>query len=101
MRGVWWGATSSITTTVRLNSAIGYVTPKEMLAGRQQENAERDRKLQEARKQRQIRRRAGCVKNEERHSGLYLTEEVVNAIFGRRAPAGGLWLWSKFELVGE
>ena len=43
---------------VRLNSAIGYITPKDMLAGRQQEiYAKRDRKLEEARKQRQIRRR--------------------------------------------
>jgi len=42
---------------VRLNSAIGYITPMDMLAGRQQEiHAERDRKLEEARKQRQIRR---------------------------------------------
>ena len=42
---------------VRLNSAVGYITPKDMLAGRQQEiHAERDRKLAEARKQRQIRR---------------------------------------------
>src|SRR5262249_5782392 len=42
---------------VRLNSAIGYITPQDMLAGRQQEiHAERDRKLEEARKQRQIRR---------------------------------------------
>ena len=42
---------------VRLNGAIGYITPKDMLAGRQQEiHAERDRKLEEARKQRQIRR---------------------------------------------
>jgi putative transposase len=42
---------------VRLNSAIGYITPKDMLAGRQPEiHAERDRKLEEARKQRQIRR---------------------------------------------
>jgi hypothetical protein len=41
-----------------LNSAIGYITPKDMLAGRQQEiHGERDRKLDEARKQRQIRRR--------------------------------------------
>ena len=41
---------------VRLNSAIGYITPKDMLACRQQEiNAERDRKLEDARKQRQIR----------------------------------------------
>jgi hypothetical protein len=42
---------------VRLNSATGYITPKDMLAGRQQEiRAERDRKLEAARKQRQIRR---------------------------------------------
>jgi transposase InsO family protein len=42
---------------VRLNSAIGYMTPKDMLAGRQREiHAERDRKLEEARRQRQIRR---------------------------------------------
>ena len=42
---------------VRLNSAIGYITPKDMLAGRQKEiHAERDRKLAEARQQRQSRR---------------------------------------------
>ena len=42
---------------VRLNSAIGYIAPKDMLAGRQQEiHAERDRKLVEARRQRQTRR---------------------------------------------
>ncbi|SPE30657.1 hypothetical protein SBA6_130017 [Candidatus Sulfopaludibacter sp. SbA6] len=39
---------------VRLNSAVGYVTPKDMLAGREQEiHAQRDRKLEAARKQRQ------------------------------------------------
>jgi transposase InsO family protein len=43
---------------VRLNSATGYITPKDIVAGRQQQiHTERDRKLQEARKQRQIRRR--------------------------------------------
>ena len=42
---------------VRLNSAIGYITPTDMLAGRQAEiHAQRDRKLEEARKQRQVRR---------------------------------------------
>jgi len=42
---------------VRLNSATGYITPKDMLTGRQHELlAERDRKLGAARKQRQIRR---------------------------------------------
>ena len=39
------------------NSAIGYITPTDMLAGRQAEiHAQRDRKLEEARKQRQVRR---------------------------------------------
>ena len=42
---------------VRLNSATGYITPKDMLASRQQEiHAERDRKLEAAPKQRQTRR---------------------------------------------
>ena len=42
---------------VRLNSAVGYITPKDMLAWRQQEiHSERDRKLEASRKQRQIRR---------------------------------------------
>jgi transposase InsO family protein len=42
---------------VRLNSAIGYITPKDMLAGRQPEiHAERDRRLEEVRKQRKIHR---------------------------------------------
>ncbi len=43
--------------TVRLHSAIGYVTPQDMLAGRQAEiHAARDRKLEEARRERQLRR---------------------------------------------
>ncbi len=43
--------------TGRLHSAIGYVTPNDMLAGRQKEiHAERDRKLEEARRKRQTRR---------------------------------------------
>ena len=46
----------------RLHSAIGYVTPKDMLAGRQQEiHSERDRKLEQARQQRRLRRRRGGV----------------------------------------
>src|SRR5205085_9544908 len=44
---------------VRLHSAIGYVTPADMLAGRRAEiHAARDRKLEEARAQRQLRRLA-------------------------------------------
>ena len=43
--------------TVRLHSAIGFVTPQDMLAGRQAEiHAARDRKLEAARQQRQVRR---------------------------------------------
>ena len=43
--------------TVRLHSAIGYVAPQDRLAGRQTEiHAARDRKLEEARRQRQDRR---------------------------------------------
>jgi putative transposase len=42
---------------VRLHSAIGYVTPQDMLAGRQTEiHAARDRKLEQARQLRQLRR---------------------------------------------
>ena len=42
---------------VRLNSAIGYITPQDTLAGRQQEmHAGRDQKLEAARKLRQSRR---------------------------------------------
>jgi hypothetical protein len=41
---------------IRLNSAIGYITPKDMLAGRQHEiHTERDRKLETARQQRSCR----------------------------------------------
>ena len=44
--------------TVRLHSAIGFVTPADMLAGRREEiHAARDRKLEQARQQRQLRRR--------------------------------------------
>jgi transposase InsO family protein len=43
--------------TVRLHSAIGYVTPQDMMAGRQAEiHAERDRKLEQARRLRQLQR---------------------------------------------
>ncbi|HUD67920.1 MAG TPA: hypothetical protein VMQ17_25275 [Candidatus Sulfotelmatobacter sp.] len=43
---------------IGLNSAIGDITPKDMLAGRQQEiHAQRNRRLQEARRHRQLRRR--------------------------------------------
>lgn len=47
--------------TVRLHAAIGYVTPQDMLDGRQtQIHAERDRKLEEAREERRRRRQLNC-----------------------------------------
>jgi hypothetical protein len=50
---------------VRLHSAIGYVRPSDMLAGRQAEiHAERDRKLEAARQQRPESPPASCVKSE-------------------------------------
>ena len=56
MRGVWWGYVEHY-NNVRLNSAIGYIAPKDMLAEHEQEiQAERDRKLEEAREQRKNRR---------------------------------------------
>lgn len=43
---------------VRLHSAIGYITPQDMLAGRQKQiHADRDRKLDEARRKRELERR--------------------------------------------
>lgn len=45
----------------RLNSAIGYITPKDMLAGHQQEIlAERDRKVDAAKEQRKNRRQGAA-----------------------------------------
>jgi putative transposase len=50
-------------TNVRLQSAIGYVIPKDMLAGRQAEiRTERDRKLEAARQQRQSRRQQAVLR---------------------------------------
>lgn len=46
---------------VRLHSAIGYVTPRDMLEGRaDQIHAERDRKLEEAREQRRLARQVAA-----------------------------------------
>jgi hypothetical protein len=47
---------------VRLHSAIGYVTPLAKLEGRESQIfAERDRKLEEARQQRQLHRQEAFV----------------------------------------
>ena len=52
---------------VRLHSATGYVTPQDMLAGRQAEiHAARDRKLEQARQLRQLRRQQGSATSSNR-----------------------------------
>ena len=54
---------------IRLNSAIGYITPKDILAGHQQEiHTDRKLKLAAARQQRQVRRQQGAGT----HIGLLL-----------------------------
>lgn len=50
---------AALYNTVRLHSAIGYVTPQDLLSGLAPEIfAERDRKLTEARERRAAKRRA-------------------------------------------
>jgi putative transposase len=57
--------------TVRLHSAIGYIAPLDKLEGREtQIFAQRDRKLEKARKQRQLRR------NDKALSGLEIVATV-------------------------
>ena len=57
MLGVWSKARWTTTINVRLNSATGFITPKDLLAGRQEEiHAERDLKMETSRQQRQVRR---------------------------------------------
>ena len=60
-RGLWWRGYVEHYNNVRLNIAIAYITPKEMLAGRAQEiHADGDRKLEAGRQQRQIRRQSAA-----------------------------------------
>ena len=63
MRGVGRGLRGALQQRPP-NSATGYITPKDVLSGRQQEiHAERDRKLEAARQQRQSRAPASRVKS--------------------------------------
>jgi len=66
---------------VRLNSAIGYITPKDMLAGRQQEiHKERDRKLEAAREQRKNRRQRVAWLMKQITSGWPTTRQAISAL---------------------
>ena len=59
--------------TVRLHSAIGYVTPQDMLEGRQQQiHTERDRKLEAARRVRQQRRQQAALQSSLHTAGTEL-----------------------------
>jgi len=56
--------------STRLHSAIGYVTPKDKLEGRDKEIfAERDRKLDHAREQRKLRRQASRLQDPRQEGG--------------------------------
>jgi hypothetical protein len=69
---------------VRLNGATGYIMPKDMLAGRQQEiHAERDRKLEAARKMRKDRRQQAASGGETPGHWNPLTIWRVRPIEGR------------------
>ena len=94
---------------LRLHSAIGYVTPKDMLAGHQQEiQAERDRKLDAAKEQRKNRRPAGGVMDETDCSRLAdnaeLTQRQGQPYIQRsespRSPEESLYLGTRAAVEG-
>ena len=75
--------------TVRLHSAIGYVTPQDMLAGRQAEiHAARDRKLEQARRQRQLRRQQASVLGCFARSGTSAATMKLRQVKQKRALRG-------------
>ena len=72
---------------VRLHSAIGYVAPMDMLAGRQTEIlAARDRKLEEARRQRQVRRQQAALTSV--GVDLIYERDAVSAVPVSQSPSG-------------
>ena len=79
--------------TQRLHSAIGYITPKDKLAGRAEKVFfERDRKLHEARQRRKTKRRV--QKQFVKEQSKYL-QRVNQPVPAERTPAdsapGGIW----------
>lgn len=82
--------------TVRLHSALGYITPLDKLEGREQEIfAERDRKLMEARQKRavarlQSRKKIAAEKNTKQESVSYSTDvsSEDRALLGSNLSAG-------------
>ena len=84
--------------TVRLHSAIGFVTPADMLAGRQAEiHAARDRKLEEARQQRQQAPAAGGMS---RRVTMTLPGETEAGSAGMQ-PCRGIAWWAHRDDVAE
>ena len=65
--------------TVRLHSAIGYVTPHDLLAGRRDAiHTERDRKLEAARERRRLARHAAhAIPTPPQQSGATMTNESI------------------------
>jgi hypothetical protein len=62
---------------VRLHSAIGYVTPKDKLEGREHKIfQQRDRKLQEARERRKQKRRIDPRLNNQKNTGLNVPNQL-------------------------
>jgi len=95
---------------LRLHSAIGYVTPKDMRAGHQQEiQAERDRKLDAAKEQRKNRRQRAGVMDETDCSRLAdnaeLTQRQGQAYIQRsespRSPEESLYLGTRAAVEGS
>ena len=84
---------------VRLNSGTGYIAPKDVLAGRQQEiHTERDRKLVAASKPREERSGKRPAMSDSRiSSGLLTTRELKAGYYSRQrlepAPSGGCSAW--------
>ena len=74
--------------TVRLHSALGYVTPKDRLEGRHLEiYSQRDRKLEAARQQRQAKRQAAFAGSQTK-SDLTTTGVVGKVIASSETEAG-------------
>ncbi|HEX4808567.1 MAG TPA: integrase core domain-containing protein [Bryobacteraceae bacterium] len=86
---------------VRLHSAIGFVTPRDMLAGRQKEIQDaRDRKLEEARRKRQIRRQEADGQMPTVEFPMILPGET-EAGFAGMQPCRGINRWAHRDDAGE
>jgi len=73
--------------TIRLHSAIGYITPEDKLAGREQQIfAERDRKLEAAREMRKARRQRSDIAYRQRDYGAQTGSRAPTSPSAAREP---------------